>query len=309
MKFGQVDELSDIDFTFPEISDQTKTILQGKGLLPVDLQKVKFHFGAPVFADKNYKGTLFPQTTKQKDFLTAYSNQLNSIEVNATRYGVPKMSTLEKWKESVGEDFKFSMKFPQVITHRKNIIDPSALIKLDEFIVGLDYLKEKNGIAFAVMANYFRPDQFSTLEKFVQYLPKELDFSIEFRAPEWFEGNVINEWQQLFAAYDITPVQTDTPGRRDVLSFAMTNETCFIRYVGDFSSKTDELRIENWVKRMQELSESGIDEFWFYAHEPGDKRELVVPFFNRLITEINNKFGQEITLLKDYTQTQQTLFD
>lgn len=309
MKFGQVENLELIDFSFPKISDQTIAIFKGKELQPVDLNKVKFHFGAPVFADKNYKGTLFPPTTKQKDFLTEYSKQLNSIEVNATRYGVPKMSTLEKWKDSVGEEFKFSLKFPQVITHRKNIIDTLALVKLDEFILGLDYLKEKNGVAFAVMANYFRPDQFSILEKFVQYLPKEMDFSIEFRAPEWFEGNVVNEWQQLFADYDITPVQTDTPGRRDVLTFAMTNEICFIRYVGDFSSKTDEIRIENWVERMKELSDLGIKEFWFYAHEPGDKRELVVPFFNRLISEINDKFGQEINLLKDYTQTQQTLFE
>lgn len=309
MKFGQVEDLSVIDFTFPEISEQTKAILKGKGLKTVDKKSVQFHFGAPVFADKNYKGTLFPSDTKQKDFLVAYSMQLNSIEVNATRYGVPKMTTLEKWKNSVGEDFKFSMKFPQVITHRKDIIDPSALIKLDEFIVGLDFLREKNGVAFAVMANYFRPDKFNTLEKFVQYLPQEMNFSIELRAPEWFEGNVINEWQQLFAEYNITPVQTDTPGRRDVLNFALTNEACFIRYVGDFSSKTDEIRIVNWVNRMRELSELGINEFWFYAHEPGDKRELVVPFYNRLIKEINHQFGKNISQLKDYTQTQQTLFN
>ena len=301
MKFGQVENLSLIDFTFPEISENTKTVLRRTGNKPIDKKTVKFYFGAPVFADKNYKGTLFPQSTKQKDFLVAYSKQLNSIEVNATRYGVPKITTLEKWKESVGDGFKFSMKFPQVITHRKNIIDTSALIKLDEFIVGLDYLGEKNGVAFAVMANYFRPGQFNVLEQFIKYLPCEMDFAIEFRAPEWFEGNVVNEWQQLFAEHNVTIVQTDTPGRRDVLNFALTTNNCFIRYVGDFSSRTDEVRIKNWVSRMVELTNLGVHKFWFFAHEPGDKRELVVPFFNRLIDEINIRFNQEITPLIDYS--------
>ena len=244
---------------------------------------------------------MFPADTKQKDFLQAYGQQFNSIEVAATRYGTPKESTLQKWKDSVPNDFKFSLKFPQVITHRKDINEPVAKQRLEDFLVALDFMGDKNGVAFAVMANYFRPDKFEGLVEFVEYLPKDVPFAIELRAPEWFESDALqDEWQHLFAENNIAPVLTDTPGRRDVLSFKLTNENLFIRYVGDFSNPMDEFRIKMWVNRIEELIGLGVENVWFYAHQPGEKRELVVSFFNNLIAQLNVKMDTKLKLLKNY---------
>lgn len=68
MKFGVIDDFSTVDFTFPPI-----VFAAPKPLAKGD--SVYFNFGGPVFADKNYLGTVFPQKTKQKDFLKAYSAQ------------------------------------------------------------------------------------------------------------------------------------------------------------------------------------------------------------------------------------------
>lgn len=299
MKFGQLDSLEGVDFTFPALTDLTKEFIKkrGSGKVP------RFYFGAPVFSDKNYKGTLFPRDTKQKDFLKAYSNQFNSLEVAATRYGMPKQTTLQNWKDAVPEGFKFSLKFPQVITHRKDIVDDTAKQRLDDFLVGLDFMGDKNGVAFAVMANYFRPDKFDKLVEFVQHLPLDLPFSIELRAPEWFQTKSIqSEWRQLFAENNIVPVITDTPGRRDVCHFYLTNNHLFIRYVGNFALETDKVRVQNWVNRIEELLMLGVDHVWFYAHQPGETREMVVPFFNYLIEALNNKLNTGIPKLMDYYQ-------
>lgn len=297
MKFGQLDSWDDVDFDFPELSGNTRGLL---AKLP-KVKKPNFYIGAPVFSDKNYKGTLFPVDTKQKDFLKAYGQQFNSIEVAATRYGTPKESTLQKWKDSVPDDFKFSLKFPQVITHRKDINEIAAKQRLEDFLVALDFMGDKNGVAFAVMANYFRPDKFEGLVEFVEYLPKDVPFALELRAPEWFESvSLQNEWQQLFAENNIAPVMTDTPGRRDVLSFRLTNENLFVRYVGDFSNPLDASRINSWVNRIVELIDLGVKNVWFYAHQPGERRELVVEFFNYLITELNSKLEADLPLLVNY---------
>jgi len=297
MKFGQLDTWEDVDFNFPDISLNTKGYLS-------KLTKVNTpncYLGAPVFSDKNYKGTLFPANTKQKDFLIEYGRQFNSIEVAATRYGTPKESTLQKWKDSVPDAFKFSLKFPQVITHRKNINEPAAKQRLEEFLVALDFMGTKNGVAFAVMANYFRPDKFNALVEFVEYLPKDIPFAIELRAPEWFESeSIITECQDLFYQNNITPVLTDTPGRRDILNFSLTNNNLFVRYVGDFSNPIDQIRINNWVERIEELVGLGIENIWFYAHQPGEKRELVVAFFNYLIVQLNSRLNKNMTLLVNY---------
>ena len=81
MKFGQLDTWNEIDFSFSELPSLTKTVLAE---LP-QVNQPNFYFGAPVFGDKNYKGTLFPQDTKQKDFIRDYGKQFNSIEVKANR--------------------------------------------------------------------------------------------------------------------------------------------------------------------------------------------------------------------------------
>ena len=296
MKFGQLDNWEDVDFSFPEIPSLTSSILS-----KLPKYKPSFYFGAPVFADKNYKGTLFPADTKQKDFLNAYAQQFNSLEVAATRYGTPKHAILQKWKDSVPDDFKFSLKFPQVITHRKEINHPDAKQRLEDFLVALDFMGNKNGVAFAVMANYFRPDKLDDLIEFVEFLPKDVPFAIELRAPEWFETESIqNEWHQLFKENNIVPVMTDTPGRRDALSFRLTNENLFVRYVGNFSNPIDSIRIDNWVNRMEELIGLGVRNVWFYAHQPGENRELVVEFFNCLIEKLNVKLGMDLPRLIKY---------
>ena len=208
---------------------------------------------------------------------------------------------MQKWKDSVADDFKFSLKFPQVITHRKDINEAVAKQRLEDFLVALDFMGDKNGVAFAVMANYFRPDKFEGLVEFVEYLPKDVPFAIELRAPEWFESDSLqNEWQELFAENNIAPVLTDTPGRRDVLSFKLTNENLFVRYVGDFSNPLDQKRIDQWIVRIIELINLGVKNVWFYAHQPGEKRELIVDFFNYLIERVNKELNLSINKLINY---------
>jgi len=231
MKFGNVENKEGIDFQFKPIDDLS---IQTLGELSQN-QSVQFHFGAPVWSDKNYKGTLYPSKTIIKNFLKEYSNQFNSIEVNATRYGTPKQSVLEKWLRETPENFTFSMKFPQVITHRKNIMEDKAKVQLERFLIALDFIESKRGVSFAVMANYFKPTSFSVLRDFVEYLPKDVPFAIELRAGEWFEDEIIvDEWHHLFLENNIIPVITDTPGRRDVMHFRIVNQHLFVRLIWRF---------------------------------------------------------------------------
>lgn len=297
MKFGNIEDKSGIDFSFSELPVLSKDCLNllSKG------EDVNFHFGAPVWSDKSYKGTLYPKSTPIKNFLKAYSQQFNSIEVNATRYGTPKSTTIEKWVNETPKDFKFSMKFPQIITHRKDMLEDKAKEHLERFLVALDMLGNKNGVSFAVMANYFKPDKFSTLEAFIKLLPKDIKCAIELRAPEWFEtSNIQDEWHQLFKENNIIPVLTDTPGRRDVLHFRIVNKHLFVRFVGGAKSDIDKLRIREWAKKLIMLTKNGITDVWFYAHVPGDARDEVVPFNNLLITAINDISDFKLPLLVDY---------
>ncbi len=299
MKFGNIEDKNGIDFNFKPLCDLSISILDN---LPNN-NMVKFHFGAPVWSDKNYKGTLYPNGTKAKDFLKEYARQFNSIEVNATRYGTPKQQVLERWLGETDKDFTFSMKFPQVITHRKNIMEDKAKVHLERFLVALDFLEAKRGISFAVMAGYFKPNNFNLLRDFIDFLPKDVPFAIELRAKEWFEDEIIkNEWHHLFIENNIIPVITDTPGRRDVMHFRIVNQHLFVRFVGGVHNSIDKSRIKLWAQQLAYLTTRGITDIWFYAHVSGDNRQDVVPFNNALIKEINALTTYNIPCLVDYSK-------
>ena len=165
MKFGYLDNIDDIDFTLPDFKNDFQSLVSG------NFDKLNLYIGAPVWSDKSYLGCLYPPKTSQKNFLSEYAKQFNSIEVNATRYCTPKPSIIQKWYDSVGEDFKFSLKVPQIITHRKDINDSVSRERFNQFLLAVDGLKDKSGLSFAVMANYFKASNFKGLVDFVENVP------------------------------------------------------------------------------------------------------------------------------------------
>jgi len=294
VKFGHLEILDNVDFSLPAFENNFG--VKSK----IDFKELNFYFGAPVWGDKNYIGVLYPKGTKQNKFLHEYAKQFNSIEVNATRFGTPKPVVLDNWKSAVSNEFKFSLKVPQVITHRKDINDIKARHQIDKFILAIDHLGNNSGISFAVMANYFKASQFKMLVEFVQNIPIDMPFSIEFRDPSWFAPSIMNEWQSLFVENNIGTVITDTPGRRDVAHCRLSGDNLFVRYVGNFNHISDTHRIKIWVDKIIESTSFGIKNVWFYVHQPGDDRGRVVDFFNTFINELKLKNSKEITLLKDY---------
>ncbi len=296
MKFGQVEQLDSIDFDFNSISLESKNILKS-----FEIQPLQFYFGGPGWSDKQYKGILYPEKTPQKFFLKEYAKQFNSIEVNATRYKTPKYNVLDNWINQVNEGFKFSMKIPQIVTHRKDINHVDAKYKLEEFIAAVAHLDDFSGISFAVMANYFRASQFKELEKFISFWPTDAKLAIEFRDPSWFEHNIKLEWQQLFRENNLVSLITDSPGRRDVAHFNLSSDELFIRYVGDFSHNSDKIRISNWIDKIIELRKLGLNKVWFYVHQPGENRSRIIGFYNLLIQKLNKEFSLSIKSIINYS--------
>lgn len=49
--------------------------------------------------------------------LQCYASLFEICEVNSTFYKIPKLNTAEKWRNEVGDDFEFTVKASQIITH------------------------------------------------------------------------------------------------------------------------------------------------------------------------------------------------
>ena len=87
-----------------------------------------------------------------------------------------------------------------------------------------------------------------------------------------------------------------------MIHFNLCNNHLFVRYVGDYSHISDVVRIKSWVSKIKELITLGVDNIWFYVHQPGESTERILLFFNHLIPQINNELKINIPLLNDYSK-------
>jgi uncharacterized protein YecE (DUF72 family) len=60
-------------------------------------------------------GTCGFRSTKE-----TYAERLSTVEIQHTFYQPPQIKTLEKWRAEIGEDFEFTLKAWQLITHESS---------------------------------------------------------------------------------------------------------------------------------------------------------------------------------------------
>ncbi len=76
------------------------------------------------------------ENNSTSEYLARYSDSFNSVEVNSTFYRIPRKSSVENWRDQTPDEFIFSVKIPQSISHSPALnYDPE---KLDAF---LDHIK------------------------------------------------------------------------------------------------------------------------------------------------------------------------
>ncbi|MAW65392.1 MAG: hypothetical protein CMD18_04260 [Flavobacteriales bacterium] len=282
MKYGFLSDISDVDFSIPSIPDFTKTKYPQKNNTPLH-----FYIGTSVWSDKDFKGHFYPKNTPQKNFLLEYAKQFNTVEVNSTRYGTPKLSTLDKWKNSVPDSFKFSFKMPQIISIRKDLLYKDVLSRLDDFLVSMDTMGQKAGTTFILLQNSFGSERLEELDKFLGYLPKEQSFAVEIRNPIF---NQSYELYEVLNKHNIANVITDTAGKREVVHTSVSNDTAFIRFVGNGIQEIDYHRINLWIEQIKEWVSCGVTNFYCLHHQPNENRRLSGYSAQYMIQKINEEF-------------------
>ena len=73
--------------------------------------------GASGFAYPAWKPDFYPKNVPQARFLEHYATRLNSVEINYTFRRSASESTLARWRDATPEEFRFSVKAHQRITH------------------------------------------------------------------------------------------------------------------------------------------------------------------------------------------------
>ena len=76
--------------------------------------------------------------------LERYASRFAVAEINSSFHRPHRLSTWERWRDSVPADFRFSVKLPKTITHQAKLVGCAEL--LDEFMAQAQVLGDKLGV-------------------------------------------------------------------------------------------------------------------------------------------------------------------
>lgn len=295
MDFGKVASIEGINFSLPEVKFTTNKAT-------FDPSDVTIYVGASVWTNKNWIGEIYPNSVKASDYLKFYAKQFSCIELNSTFYALPDNTTIQKWKNSVDKSFKFCPKFPKIISHEKELIgcDRETAIFLEQIM----QFEVNLGVSFLQLSPNFSPQKYTYLQKYIEGLPKNLNFAVEFRHPGWFEENRWRDVCQFAENQSIGVVITDTAGRRDVVHMCKTNSTLTIRFVAIENTFIDQQRIKNWIEKISIEFIQNTKDIYIFAHtlDNNNTPRLVDSF----IEHLNNAFSKNIKRLHFQVNFKQT---
>src|SRR3978361_1530510 len=92
--------------------------------------------GTSGWAYPTWKPGFYPAKTPARSFLNHYASKLTSVEVNYTFRPLPKEPQLQGWLDATPDNFRFSFKAPQRITHFQRLRE--SRVSVAEFIAALE---------------------------------------------------------------------------------------------------------------------------------------------------------------------------
>lgn len=104
---------------------------------------MEIYIGTSGWTFNDWRGAFYPEKLAKSKWFNYYSQLFNAIEINATFYRRFEQSTYEKWYNNAPEGFKYILKAPQTITHRKYL--KNCLPEAEAFVSSALHLKEKLG--------------------------------------------------------------------------------------------------------------------------------------------------------------------
>jgi len=282
MKFGQVDNIDDVDFSIPPDHPATDRVLTESKAKDLNVYVVCAKWNKADLKNFYPKGT--------KDELGYYSTQFNAIELNATfrkRYWAPQY---EKWADATPDGFKFCPKLGQFISHIKRLDGVEESVDL--FVENASHLGDRMGVSFLQMHDNFGPKDFERVRAFVEYWKFDIPIAVELRHHDWYsDPTLFEDWSNLFERNKIVNILVDTAGRRDMMHMRLTSPTAFVRYVG-CNHESDYSRLEAWIERVADWKKKGLKELYFFVHQWAEKESPKLSAY--FIEKLNKKIGTNI---------------
>ncbi len=183
------------------------------------------YLGTSGWSYADWEGTLYPEALPSASRLAEYAKHYATVEIDSTFYGTPRRSTVEKWREIVPDGFLFAAKFPQEVTHERNLVNSRS--EAENFVHTMQGLDDRLGPLLLQLPPDFTVEGTDVLDKFLAELPKGPSYAVEVRHRSWLDSDLSDLLRERGAALTLV----DYP-RMPRLEEA-TTDFAYIRWLGN----------------------------------------------------------------------------
>ena len=224
------------------------------------------------------------------DWLKFYASIFNYVEIDSSFYKTPNVFTVKNWFNKTPDNFKFTAKFPKVITHDKRLKDVSR--ELENFFQSMLPLKEKTLALLIQLPPSLKITE--GIENLKQHIIPELDdrfrYAIEVRDRTWFQDLAYN----FFADNNICMVWSQLAELRTPP--IATTHFLYLRFIGDrtideknfgrIQKKDRVMEMKKWSSKVKRV-----------INEEGRRKSI-----NLAIVSANNHYAVLVQELPMYSE-------
>ena len=226
---------------------------------------VDYYIGTMGFSYQDWAGAFYPKGLSGRDYLSYYSRIFNAVEIDSTFYGTPRRESVMRWKEATPDGFRICVKVPRSITHDAKLID--VYNEMVAFIDTVRLLDEKLGVILLQFPPSYMNSKINQVEGFIEDLPKEFNFAVEFRHRSWY----VPRTGEMLARHNICWAATEFEGVPKEVE--LTSDILFIRFVGQHG------RFRLHDREQIEVSPQ-LKWWWGWIQSKIDRVQAIYCFFN-----------------------------
>jgi len=212
------------------------------------------YVGTSGYSYKEWRGKFYPEKLPATEMLRYYSEHFQAVELNNTFYRTPKPNMVESWKAQVPENFRFSIKASQGITHFRRLKDAAYPTRL--MLETISALGDRLGVVLFRLPSDMKKD-LERLKTFLQQLPRDTPAAFDFRNSTWFDDDVLD----LLRSENRVLVVSDT----EDLPTTYMEKTANWGYLRLRRVRYTKSELKKWIKWME--TQQWKDTYVFFRHE------------------------------------------
>ncbi|MFW6379224.1 MAG: DUF72 domain-containing protein [Guyparkeria sp.] len=233
-----------------------------------------WHIGTSGWNYRHWRERFYPSGLPAAEWLSFYARRFSTVEINATFYRLPRIETVESWRDSVPPGFRFAVKASRYITHLKKLKDPAS--STVRFFERIDRLGDRLGPILFQLPPRWRVNV-DRLGTFLESLPRGYRYAFEFRDPSWWTPAI----HDLLAAHGAACCEFDLDGQTGPRW--TTADFVYLRLHGPdgpYQGSYDDDSLQEWARMIRSRETEGRDVHCYFdndaeAQAPGDAQRLV----------------------------------